>query len=92
MTRQYTFIIDITELAGLSEKEAYEKGFETGIYMSFEKSEDIEEARSEVIAYGLEIHEKWEKSHDYIYVLAHEYTRGLNHGLQKKALERAIKV
>lgn len=87
MTRKYTFIIDIAELAGLSEKEAYDQGLATGINMNFDKAEDIEEARSEVIAYGLEIHEKWEKSHDYIYVLAHEFTRGLNRGLQKKAGE-----
>jgi len=85
MTCKHTFIFDIAELAGLSEKEAYDKGFRTGIEMKFDDAAGIEEARSEVVAYGLAVHEKWEKTQDYIYVLAHEYTRGLNHGLLKKA-------
>jgi hypothetical protein len=91
MSYRYTFIVDIAELAGLSEKEAYDKGLRTGCGMEFETAAEIEEARSEVVAYGLKIHEKWEKSRDYIYVLAHEYTRGLTHGLQKKADEMVVK-
>lgn len=91
MTSKYTFIVDIAELSGLSEREAYEKGLRTGINMSFENAGEIEEARGEVVAYGLIIHEKWEKTRDYIYVLAHEYTRGLNHGLQRKAEEMSCR-
>lgn len=92
MTSRFTFIVDIAELAGLSETEAYDKGWQTGSSMEFETYEEIEEARSEVVAYGLKVHEKWEKTRDYVYVLAHEYTRGLSHGLQKKAEDMASKV
>lgn len=92
MSSRYTFVVDIAELAGLSEKEAFDKGLRIGRSMEFDSDAEIAEARSEVVAYGLKIHEKWEKSRDFIYVLAHEYTRGLAHGLQKKADERAAKV
>lgn len=85
MSGDFTFLVDIAELAGLSEKEAYNKGLANGLEMSFETEENIAAARSEVIAYGLAIHEKWEKTQDFIYVLAHEYVRGLNHGLQQNS-------
>ncbi|PKM83032.1 MAG: hypothetical protein CVU89_02585 [Firmicutes bacterium HGW-Firmicutes-14] len=85
MPKKYTYLIDIMELTGLDEKQAYEKGFGTGLSLDYRSEKTIAKARSEVVAAGLLAHERWEKTGDFKYVLLHEYIRGLNHGLEKKS-------
>ena len=83
--QNYKLCFDIMELTGLDENQAYEKGLNTGLSLDYRSPGSIERARSEVVAFGLLVHEKWEKTGDYKFVLLHEYVRGLNHGLKEKA-------
>lgn len=85
MPKEYKLCFDILELAGLDERQSYEKGYETGLGLDYRTQKTIERARNEVVAFGLLAHERWEKTGDYKFVLLHEYIRGLNHGLQQRA-------
>jgi len=85
MLREFTLCLDFLELPGLDETQAYERGYDTGLVMDYRSERTIGAARSDVVAFGLLVYEKWEKTGDFKYVLAHEYIRGLNHGLRQKA-------
>lgn len=83
---RYKFSLDITELEGLDDRQAYEMGFNAGLHLDYRSPNTIDRARSEAVTYGLLAHEKWEKTHDYRFVLFHEFIRGLNRGLRQKEL------
>lgn len=88
MPKMYTFCFDVLDLVDIDERQAYTKGYETGLNTDYRSQRTIEKARSQVVATGLVAHERWEKTGEFKYVLLHEYIRGLNHGLEEKA--RAI--
>lgn len=84
---RYKFSMDISELEGLDDRQAYEMGYNAGLNLDYRSTNTIDRARSEAVTYGLLAHEKWEKTQDYRFVLFHEFIRGLNRGLRQKELK-----
>lgn len=87
MPKRYKLFFDVRELTGLDDRQSYDKGYSTGLNLDYRTERTIERARNEIVEAGLVAYENWEKTGDFKYVLLHEYIRGLNHGLQQRALK-----